>query len=181
MQAILTRTPAGDHAARNADASLPRKHRILLMAIDGKTPRRVYLNSLRSFGDIRGIMDELETLGLIACHYPAGSSRDEPETYSGDIVIAPPVTRQDTAALARQVSMQAVNRNVEKLQQTLNLMSDFVTEHFPELAFDILFELEKLDTLDALLAVLPDYQLAISQQPDAAAQHVHQLNSILTR
>jgi hypothetical protein len=182
MNAILKRTAEGDRAAKDSSFGLPRKHRILLMAIDGKTPRHLYLNSLTRFGDLRAMMDELEAMNLIVSHYADGSSRDDDShaAEGGIQTTERPKIRHD-ADQAGTVQLQNVGLRVQRLEQALNLMSDFVTEHYPELAFQILIEMEKLDTLDALLAVLPDYQLAISQKPQAAAQHIFQINQLLSR
>ncbi len=183
MNAILKRTAEGDLAAKDSAYGLPRKHRILLMAIDGKTPRHVYLSSLTRFGDLRTMMDELEAMNLIVsvCADGQGPDHDQHSAVGGVQTLVRPITRPEVRQQARSVQLPDTDLRAERLQQALNLMSDFVTEHYPELAFQILIEIEKLDTPEALLAVLPDYQLAISQKPQEAAQHMVQINQTLSR
>ena len=52
-------------AAYSPDSALPRKMRSLLKVIDGKTTLDVYTNSLKAFGDVRGVLKSLDLAGLI--------------------------------------------------------------------------------------------------------------------
>ncbi len=81
---VYVRTEEGQLAAYSADSALPRKLRSLLKVIDGNTPLDVYINSLRAFGDVQGVLKSLDMAGLIRpmSQLPPGAARAQPEQSS---------------------------------------------------------------------------------------------------
>lgn len=74
---VYVRTEEGQLAAYSPDSALPRKMRSLLKVIDGKTTLEVYTNSLKAFGDVRGVLKSLDLAGLIQpmSQLPLGAAR----------------------------------------------------------------------------------------------------------
>ena len=60
-------------------AFVPRKLRSILKVIDGKTTIEVYVESLRAFGDVRGVLKSLDMAGLIRpmSQLPPGAAKAE--------------------------------------------------------------------------------------------------------
>ncbi len=76
---VYARTEEGQLAAYSADSALPRKLRSILKVIDGKTTIEVYVESLRAFGDVRGVLKSLDIAGLIRpmSQLPPGAAKAE--------------------------------------------------------------------------------------------------------
>jgi hypothetical protein len=76
---VYARTEEGQLAAYSADSALPRKLRSILKVIDGKTTIEVYVESLRAFGDVRGVLKSLDMAGLIRpmSQLPPGAAKAE--------------------------------------------------------------------------------------------------------
>jgi hypothetical protein len=70
---ILIRTPRGNDALRNANTSLARRTKTLLIAIDGKTDSSLYIASLWSFGDVPALLEMLLRDGLVRALGPVVS------------------------------------------------------------------------------------------------------------
>jgi hypothetical protein len=81
---VYVRTEEGQLAAYSANSALPRKLRSLLKVIDGNTPLEVYINSLRAFGDVQGVLKSLDMAGLIRpmSQLPPGAAKIAQETGS---------------------------------------------------------------------------------------------------
>lgn len=79
---VYVRTDEGQLAAYSTDSALPRKLRSLLKVIDGKTALEVYINSLRAFGDVQGVLKSLDMAGLIRpmSQLPLGAARAQQDT-----------------------------------------------------------------------------------------------------
>jgi hypothetical protein len=67
---ILIRTPRGDDALRSPDAQLPRRTKLLLIAIDGKSDSSLYIANLSSFGDVAAMLETLIGNGLVQALQP---------------------------------------------------------------------------------------------------------------
>lgn len=78
---VYVRTEEGQLAAYSPDSALPRKMRSLLKVIDGKTTVDVYTNSLKAFGDVKGVLKSLDMAGLIRpmSQLPLGAARTATE------------------------------------------------------------------------------------------------------
>lgn len=63
--AIYERTPTGNLAAYNDSSTLPRKMRLLLKVVDGKTDSSVYAGTLESFGNVPQLLQSLQEAGMI--------------------------------------------------------------------------------------------------------------------
>ena len=81
---VYVRTDEGQLAAYSTDSALPRKLRSLLKVIDGKTALEVYINSLRAFGDVQGVLKSLDMAGLIRpmSQLPPGAARAQQDNSS---------------------------------------------------------------------------------------------------
>ena len=62
---MYKRTAAGNTAALDPRSSLPRKLRILLISVDGRTRQSVYVKTLSSLGDVEAHLDSLLQQGYI--------------------------------------------------------------------------------------------------------------------
>lgn len=65
LMTVYTRTDEGQVAAYDPQSALPRKLKSLLKLIDGKTSLAILEESLRAFGDVRGLVQSLDSAGLI--------------------------------------------------------------------------------------------------------------------
>jgi hypothetical protein len=77
---ILIRTPRGDDALRNPEAPLPRRTKLLLIAIDGKTDSSLYIANLSSFGDVAAMLETLLRAGLVQALAPVAVAAGRPAT-----------------------------------------------------------------------------------------------------
>ncbi len=62
---VYIRTDEGQIAAYDPQSALPRKLKSLLKLIDGRTSLAVLEESLRAFGDVRGLVQSLDAAGLV--------------------------------------------------------------------------------------------------------------------
>ncbi len=65
QNSFYVRTAEGQAAAYDATSAMPRKLKSLLKVIDGKTSLSVFAGSLKAFGDVQGLLNSLQTAGLI--------------------------------------------------------------------------------------------------------------------
>ncbi len=193
------RTHEGQVAAYSQDSAIPRKLRSLLKVIDGKTTLDVYINSLRAFGDVQGILKSLNMAGLIQPQAQASAAPALPGTNdaSGDWVntrARGPATNPTSAFAAStrfeastQASFTATRRDSAALGQAraqvlataVERMSDFVLINAPEHAFVVLKEVESLTTLEQLAVMLGGYEQLISHLGTPAFEHLAYLNKLL--
>jgi hypothetical protein len=64
-QHIVARTERGNTVVRTDPRSMPRRLRVLLLAIDGTQTVDLYVHTLKGFGDIGELLVELLNLGLV--------------------------------------------------------------------------------------------------------------------
>ncbi|PTQ91311.1 hypothetical protein [Agitococcus lubricus] len=180
MSEVILRTEKGTGFIKNPsnfNNQLSRKHRVLLMAIDNKTPKHIYLSMLKSsFGNTEQMLIELAEMGLIE-YCPDSKNIVSPElkTTNNNIV----ESQQSTNINYLSFDIKNITFQAEKLKECIRLMSDFVADNFPESAFDILIELEKIDTIEGLLKILPDYQSAIIHKKNESLIHLAQIQYVL--
>jgi hypothetical protein len=67
---LVMRTERGDSVVRRNPRELPRRLRVLLLAIDGTHTVQIYVQTLKGFGDIGDLMVELMALGLVQLSAP---------------------------------------------------------------------------------------------------------------
>lgn len=67
---LVVRTERGNAVVRRNPRELPRRLRVLLLAVDGSHTVRLYVQTLRGFGDIGELMVELVSLGLVRLMQP---------------------------------------------------------------------------------------------------------------
>jgi hypothetical protein len=67
---LVVRTERGNAVVQRNPRELPRRLRVLLLAVDGSHTVRLYVQTLRGFGDIGELMVELVGLGLVRLVHP---------------------------------------------------------------------------------------------------------------
>jgi hypothetical protein len=67
---LVVRTERGNAVVRRNPRELPRRLRVLLLAVDGSHTVQLYIQTLRGFGDIGELMVELAGLGLVRLMRP---------------------------------------------------------------------------------------------------------------
>ena len=221
--AIYVRTPQGQAAALNVNSTLPRKLRMLLTSIDGKTRSETYVASLSAFGDVEGLLGSLLDAGLIE---ESGSARarapDQPapapaqpddladrerrlvtrapagfapsrhhevsqppfaptHSFAADAG-SPPAYGARKYAPAHADGKAGLGGNTAnyQLKSAIGLISDFVSEHLPGESIEIVLELERLSSVEQLLASLKGYESMIAGIGEPAHQHMAALRSALS-
>jgi hypothetical protein len=182
---IYKRTHAGTLMAHHVDSPLPRKLRTLLIAIDGKSTVKTYVNSLTSFGDVEALLDSLRASGLIE-----DASGEPPQilTEQAYSTFETALDHRPIAALSqvsRPVQQLAATKTVvyqassESLSHIVSLMSDFVTDHFSPHSLDIILSLESLQSIAEVKENMPGYAALIQPVGQAARDHLAALNAAL--
>ncbi|MFZ4551293.1 MAG: hypothetical protein ACOYNB_05665 [Aquabacterium sp.] len=203
------RTALGKAALSSNSADLPRKLRTLLIAIDGRTDSTAFERNLSSFGDVSALLDSLKTAGYIE-ESNAGLFRSNPNpklTKSGSPRLARSSAsssdfRAGDGRFASEFrAYRAVSQTYQpangamfagggdekaslanaQLKAAVSLMSDFVAEHLPAQALEIVIELEPLSSVEALIRSLDDYEQLIKPAgTDKGLKHMRELRAILT-
>jgi hypothetical protein len=62
---IVTRTERGNEIIKRDPRQMPRRLRVLLLAIDGAQPVQLYTQTLKGFGDVSELLIELVNLGMV--------------------------------------------------------------------------------------------------------------------
>jgi hypothetical protein len=73
----VVRTERGNTMVRRNPRELPRRLRVLLLAIDGSHTVQLYVQTLKGFGDIADLLVELAALGLIRLRMPGQPQVEE--------------------------------------------------------------------------------------------------------
>lgn len=68
---IVMRTERGNEIVKRDPRQMPRRLRVLLLAIDGGQPVNLYTQTLKGFGDVSELLAELVNLGLVQLMEPA--------------------------------------------------------------------------------------------------------------
>lgn len=66
----MVRTQRGDDLVQRNPRELPRRLRVLLLAIDGSHPVQLYVHTLKGFGDVADLLLELMIFGLVQLRSP---------------------------------------------------------------------------------------------------------------
>lgn len=87
---VVLRTDRGNAVVRRNPRELPRRLRVLLLAIDGTHTVQLYVQTLRGFGDIAELLIELISLGLAQLRSPgevdASPQKSEQFSALGDLL-----------------------------------------------------------------------------------------------
>ena len=67
----VVRTERGNEIVKRDPREMPRRLRVLLLAIDGGQPVNLYTQTLKGFGDVSELLVELVNLGLVRLMEPA--------------------------------------------------------------------------------------------------------------
>lgn len=68
---IVVRTERGSEIIKRDPRQMPRRLRVLLLAIDGGQPVNLYTQTLKGFGDVSELLIELVNLGMVRLVEPA--------------------------------------------------------------------------------------------------------------
>jgi hypothetical protein len=68
---VVMRTSRGNEIVKVDPRQIPRRLRVLLLAIDGQQPVTLYTKTLKGFGDVGELLVELINLGLVGLMEPA--------------------------------------------------------------------------------------------------------------
>lgn len=204
---IYARTEEGHAKAYSPQSGLPFKLRAILKVVDGRTSLAVFEDSLRAFGDVRGLLESLVISGLIK-PLPDEAHRvratEEPATTEQLAVNLQPhnarqwsATRVGFAESSQQptlamhswmgpatMAMPAKGhpsdlREVQALAQAVALIETFVREHLPQDAPQILDNLSQMNSLELLAVSLGGYEQMVGHLGPVADQHVEDLRSLL--
>jgi hypothetical protein len=74
---LVRRTERGNQIIKTDPRQIPRRLRVLLLAIDGGQPVRLYTQTLRGFGDVAELLVELINLGLVSLAEPATAKQSQ--------------------------------------------------------------------------------------------------------
>jgi hypothetical protein len=206
---IYQRTPDGQWAAYSADSPLPRRLKIFLKAIDGLVTEDIYAQNLVAFGDVRELLKSLEQSGLIedvaaarnrptVAHDPSivsefrqqiaqaselKQAREElmRQEYGDGQQFERTTTISPPAAPVLQVEKVPLDPVLaeKNLRLAIEAMSSFVISHLPDAAFSVLAEIEALQSLDQLTAMLDGYaQFVVSAGKDRLP-HLAELHRLI--
>ncbi|MBS7807293.1 hypothetical protein [Variovorax sp. PCZ-1] len=62
---VVVRTDRGNEIVKSDPRQMPRRLRVLLLAIDGGQPVNLYTQTLKGFGDVSDLLIELVNLGMV--------------------------------------------------------------------------------------------------------------------
>jgi hypothetical protein len=83
---FVVRTERGNAVVRRNPRELPRRLRVLLLAVDGTHTVQLYVQTLKGFGDIAELLVELSALGLVQLRTPqetqAAAARESQSQFS---------------------------------------------------------------------------------------------------
>ena len=68
---VVIRTERGNEIVKRDPRQMPRRLRVLLLAIDGAQPVNLYTQTLKGFGDVSELLIELVNLGMVRLGEPA--------------------------------------------------------------------------------------------------------------
>jgi hypothetical protein len=68
---VVIRTERGNEIVKRDPRQMPRRLRVLLLAIDGAQPVNLYTQTLKGFGDVSELLIELVNLGMVRLVEPA--------------------------------------------------------------------------------------------------------------
>lgn len=69
-QYVVIRTDRGNEIVKRDPRQMPRRLRVLLLAIDGGQPVNLYTQTLKGFGDVSDLLVELVNLGMVSLVEP---------------------------------------------------------------------------------------------------------------
>ncbi|UXH80332.1 hypothetical protein [Roseateles amylovorans] len=187
---------------RQRTTDLPRNLRTLLFAVDGRTDSKFLESNLSSFGDLPLLFKELEQAGYIE-QVPSSKSSSGSSTKSAQNRFSTTLPAEEAHEWARRAETRSsrerknvyqpahgssvtggneMNPRVAEyqLKAAVNLMSDFVAIHFPERQLEIVLELERLSSVEALARQMPSYLTLIKSLGEVSRQHLKELQLLLS-
>jgi hypothetical protein len=74
---VVMRTERGNEIVKRDPRQMPRRLRVLLLAIDGAQPVNLYTQTLKGFGDVSELLIELVNLGMVRLVEPMLAKQDQ--------------------------------------------------------------------------------------------------------
>jgi hypothetical protein len=206
---IYARTEEGQAKAYSPDSGLPFKLRAILKVVDGRTSLAMFEDSLRAFGDVRGLLESLVIAGLIKplpelarrVQVPQELAKPGPaedlasslqphnaRPWSATRVGFSETTQQPTltmhslmgpATMAMPGSHSTDLKELQALASAVRLIEKFVREHLPQDAPQILGNLEQMNSLELLAVSLRGYESMVGHLGPPADQHIEDLRKIV--
>lgn len=198
---IYKRTEKGQIFLYDKKSTTSRKIRSILRVVDGKTESRVYIENLQAFGDVGRILSELEALGLIRS---TGSTKEDDEIGYSPTLVVPEYPEKENAAQSSESTLKHANinsrsinntadsstlsdkREISKdtrdseykaaLKMTLNEMSDFVLLNVPQHSYNVLKELESIDSFESLSTIMAGYAQMIENCDGDFSGHLKKIS-----
>jgi hypothetical protein len=122
---MVLRSERGNEIVRRDPRELPRRIRVLLLAIDGSQTVGTYVSTLRGFGDVAVLLSELFAFGLIELKAPYAfkvpSSR-EPTPFESSEFAAP---FTDSSAEPTQFGPDFLDSHDEDLSKSARILDDW--------------------------------------------------------
>jgi hypothetical protein len=81
---IVMRTERGNALVQSDPRQMPRRLRVLLLAIDGQQPVQLYTQTLKGFGDVSALLMELIGLGMVCVLSPAQAKQEAAKTRNSN-------------------------------------------------------------------------------------------------
>ena len=197
---IYIRTELGISAILSNSSELTRKQRTLLIAVDGRTDSASFDRNLSSFGDVLALLESLKAGGYIET---AKSDVSLPKSSAERTETLPtaPSFQQNSSDL-RYIEEQRAYRNnpytyqpasgtsyvrgderahfaSDQLKAAVSLMSDFVAQHLPQQALEIVLGLERLASVEALTQSLGRYEQLLQGTGEAGQHHLLEVRTVL--
>ena len=187
-------------------ADLPRRLRMLLIAVDGRTESASFVASLPSFGDVLGMLESLRAGGYVESldARPSAAAYTTAEPPSAVPAHAPAPAPQYLEGLrdlqqknfqglvAQQAHRPAhrptVGRHADgqarpraalaETKELVTFMCDFVTRYLPLESLEISLELERLPSRDVLIESLDGYEELLEGTGQAGQNHLRELRQM---
>ncbi len=80
LDELVERTPRGNAVVQRNPRELPRRLRVLLLAVDGTHSVRLYVHTLKGFGDVGELLVELLALGMVKLTAANGDPAAQPKS-----------------------------------------------------------------------------------------------------
>ena len=192
---IYARTEEGHAKAYSPHSGLPFKLRAILKVVDGRTSRAVFEDSLRAFGDVRGLLESLVIFGpsaekVASTERSAGKLQPHnARQWSATCVSFAESSLPPTLAMHSWVGPATVAvparghlsgiRERQALALAVQMIEKFVLEHLPQDAPQILDNLSRMNSLELLAVSLGGYEQLVGHLGLVADQHVNEIQKIL--
>lgn len=154
---ILVKTDKGNRESRiqTSESTLPRRLRTLLMVVDGKTPFRVYAETLANYGDVASLYEALETGGYIA-RLRRGNTAAGPAPERQEPAASTPAPEPSPAQPSKPRPVARPGMDDHDFRDLITEISTLVESKLGADGMEVLLRLEAAQGPQDLLDMLPD-------------------------